>query len=428
MLPTDPEATARSPRGRRLGIGAWWLTGLALVVTLVAALAWVQGRPPVEAATAHAPEPPPEVPATVTVSPPPSATGVNPMSEVEVAATTGTLTEVTLVDEVDDDVPGVLSPDMRTWQPAIALDYGRTYTLTVSSRGPTGVPDSRTSTFTTLTPQEQTRVSFTRTSGAQLADGATYGVGTVIVARFDEAVPDRAAAEERLIVETEPAVEGSWYWMDDQRAHWRPKEYYRPGTKVTATADIFGADLGDGLYGEQNTRVSFRIGDSHVAIADDETKLISVYKNGELVRMIPTSMGKGGSETFGSKTISFWTQPGVYTVMDKANPVIMDSSTYGMPLDSPQGYRLAVNYAVRLTNSGIYVHELESTIWAQGNTNVSHGCLNVNADHARWFYEFSQPGDVFEVRNTGGGRLPIWQNGDWTASWDEWLAGSALQR
>lgn len=406
-----------------------WLTALAAVIALVTAMAWWQGESDRLAVDSpQPPEPPPAVPAAVTISPAAATTAVDPVVEARVTADTGTLTSVTLVSETGETVPGALSADSHSWVSTAALEYGRTYTLTVSSRGPTGVPDTRTSTFTTLTPQEQTRVTFTRTSGAQLAEGGTYGVGTVIVARFDEPVPDRAAAEERLIVETEPAVEGSWYWMDDQRAHWRPKEYYQPGTKVTATADIFGADLGDGLYGEQNTEVSFRIGDAHVSIADDETKMITVYKNGELVRTIPTSMGKGGSETFGSKTISFWTQPGVYTVMDKANPVIMDSSTYGMPLDSPQGYRLAVNYAVRLTNSGIYVHELESTIWAQGNTNVSHGCLNVNADHARWFYEFSQPGDVFEVRNTGGDRLPIWQNGDWTASWDEWLAGSALQR
>lgn len=427
--PTQLQAAASARRGRWPKLRTSRLIGLALVATLVATLAWLQSRPgPAETPTAHVPEPAPDVPATLAVSPPSSATRISPMSDVRVAATTGTLTEVTLADNGNNVVPGAISPDRRSWEPAIALEYGRTYTLTISSRGPTGIPATRTSTFTTLTPQEQTRVSFTRTSGAQLADGATYGVGTVIVARFDEPVPDRAAAEKRLTVKTDPAVEGSWYWMDGQRAHWRPREYYRPGTKVTATADIYGVNLGDGLYGEQNSRASFHIGDAHLSIADDETKQITVYKNGELVRTIPTSMGKGGSDTFGSKTISFWTQPGVYTVMDKANPVIMDSSTYGMPLDSPQGYRLAVNYAVRLTNSGIYVHELESTIWAQGNTNVSHGCLNVNADHARWFYEFSQPGDVFEVRNTGGDPLPIWQNGDWSGSWNEWLAGSALRR
>ncbi|NOR00327.1 L,D-transpeptidase [Mycolicibacterium fortuitum] len=273
-----------------------------------------------------------------------------------------------------------------------------------------------TSTVTELTAGEQTQVRFTTTSGARLVDGATYGVGTVIVANFDEPVADRAAAERRLSVKTVPSVDGSWYWMDSRHAHWRPQSYYRPGTEVAAAGGAEGAG-----------RVSFVIGESHVSIADDATKQIRVYRNDELVRTIPTSMGMGGSETVAGKTISFWTQPGVYTVMDKADTVVMDSSTYGLPVDSRLGYKLTVKNAVRLTNSGIYVHQLDSTVWAQGKTNTSHGCLNVNADNGRWFYEFSQPGDVFEVRNTGGEPLPIWQNGDWGVPWDKWLGGSALR-
>ncbi|OBB22907.1 hypothetical protein A5792_04735 [Mycolicibacterium peregrinum] len=269
---------------------------------------------------------------------------------------------------------------------------------------------------TELTAGEQAHVSFTATSGAALVDGGTYGVGTVIVANFDEPVADRIAAEERLSVKTVPSVDGSWYWMDSRHAHWRPQSYYSPGTEVVAASGDRGAG-----------RVSFRIGEAHVSIADDATKQIRVYRNDELVRTIPTSMGMGGSETVAGKTISFWTQPGVYTVMDKADTVIMDSSTYGLPVDSRLGYKVTVNNAVRLTNSGIYVHQLDSTIWAQGKTNTSHGCLNVNADNGRWFYEFSQPGDVFEVRNTGGDPLPIWQNGDWGVPWDKWLGGSALR-
>lgn len=405
-----------------------WSAGVALVITIVVAIGWLQIRSGSgEANTADMPPPPAAVPASVTISPPPRATGINPLTEVRVSASTGILTGVTLVDDTGDAVPASADSDSRIWAAAAPLEYGRTYTVTVSSSGPTGISTTHTSRFTTLTPQEQTRVTFTTTSGAALTDGGTYGVGTVVVARFDESVLDRAAAEERLSVTTVPAVEGSWYWMDDRRAHWRPKDYYRPGTEITAHADIFGAPLGDGLYGEQNSHASFRIGDSHVSIADDATKQISVYENGELIRTIPTSMGMGGSETIGGKKISFWTQPGVYTVMGKAESVVMDSSTYGLPVDSAEGYRTTVNYAVRLTSSGIYVHELQSTVWAQGNTNVSHGCLNVNADHARWFYEFSRPGDVFEVHNTEGDPLPIWQNGDWSVSWDEWLAGSALR-
>ena len=162
-----------------------------------------------------------------------------------------------------------------------------------------------------------------------------------------------------------------------------------------------------------------------VSYRNGQRTQVSVFSNGRLVRTMPTSMGMGGSETIGGRTISFWTQPGIYTVMDKANPVVMDSSTYGLPINSRLGYKQTINWATRISTDGIYLHQLEDTVWAQGNTNLSHGCLNLSADNARWFYDFSQPGDVVEVRDTGGAPLELWQNGDWSVPWPQWLAGSA---
>lgn len=401
-----------------------WTVCAVVAIVAVASFGWWMLSRPAPAAPAAAPPAP--VPARVTIEPRAHATGVDPLGVVRISATDGTLTGVRMTNDGGQSVPGVLTPDAQVWKPSVPLGYGRTYTLAVSSQGLGGVPANHTSVFTTLTPSKQTKVALTTTSGAALTDGSTYGVGTVVVAHFDEPITDRAAAQRRLTVTTQPAVEGSWYWMDDQNAHWRPEHYYTPGTTVTVSANVYGADLGGGLYGQEDTTASFTVGDSHVSIADDTTKTISVYDNGQLVRTIPTSMGMGGTETVGGQTLSFWTQAGTYTVMDKANPVIMDSSTYGLPINSRLGYKETIPYAVRLSNDGIYVHQLESTVWAQGNTNVSHGCLNVNADNAQWFYDFSQPGDVFEVRNTGGEPLQVWQNGDWSVPWDKWVAGSAL--
>lgn len=221
-------------------------------------------------------------------------------------------------------------------------------------------------------------------------------------------------------------MDGQWSWIDDQNVHWRPREYYAPGTTVTARADVYGVDLGNGLYGQDNRSCAFTIGDSHVSIADDTTKQVSVYVNGELARTMPTSMGRGGTETVNGRTIHFWTQSGTYTVLDKANPVVMDSSTYGLPVNSRLGYRETINYATRISNDGIYLHQLEDTIPQQVSTNMSSGCLNLNPDNARWFYDLSVIGDVVEVRNTGGPPLEQWQNGDWSVPWEQWGAGSAL--
>jgi lipoprotein-anchoring transpeptidase ErfK/SrfK len=372
-----------------------------------------------------APRPSPIVPAALSILPPAGATDVSPSGRVLVTANSGTLDTVQLINDAGKAVPGVMTPDAKAWKPTTQLGYGRTYTLTIAARGPGGMPSRQTSSFTTLTPSNQTELYLETTAGGLLQDGATYGVGTVVVAKFDEPIDNKANAEGHLVVTTNPPVAGSWNWIDDQTAHWRPQKYYTPGTSITVTADIYGAPLGDGLYGQDNEQVSFRIGDSHVSIADDTTKQVSVFDNGNLVRTMPTSMGMGGTETISGTTLSFWTPPGIYTVMDKANPVIMDSSTFGLPINSRLGYRETIPYATRISPDGIYLHQLNATVWAQGNTNTSHGCLNLNGDNAKWFYGFSVPGDVVEVRNTGGRPLQLWQNGDWSVPWDQWRKGSA---
>jgi lipoprotein-anchoring transpeptidase ErfK/SrfK len=375
-----------------------------------------------------APRPSPIVPAVLSIEPPADATDVSPSGRVLVTANSGTLDTVELVNDAGKSIAGVLTPDAKAWKPTSQLGYGRTYTLTVAARGPGGMPTRQTSSFTTLTPGNQTEVYLETTAGGLLQDGATYGVGAVVVAKFDEPITDKAAAEKHLQVTTTPKVAGAWSWIDDQTAHWRPEKYYAPGTSVTVTANIYGTPLGDGLYGQDDEQVSFRLGNSHVSIADDTTKQVSVFDNGKLVRTMPTSMGMGGTETIGGTTLSFWTPPGVYTVMDKANPVVMDSSTFGLPINSRLGYRVTIPWATRISTDGIYLHQLNDTVWAQGNTNTSHGCLNLNGDNAKWFYDFSVPGDVVEVRNTGGPPLKLSQNGDWSVPWSEWLKGSALNR
>ncbi|WP_405139769.1 Ig-like domain-containing protein [Nocardia sp. NBC_01388] len=368
----------------------------------------------------------PPVPSPITIAPVQGADKVDPAAPVQVTTASGVLSTVTLTNDDGKVIDGTFTPDKTAWKPNEQLGYGRTYTLKAEGMDVTGPTGPATSSFTTIKPGNQTKVYLNTTGGAALANGGTYGVGTVVVAHFDEPIPDKAAAEKHLTVTTTPPVDGAWYWMDSQNAHWRPKEYYAPGTKVSVAANIYGIEVGPGLFGQEDSKTSFTIGASHVSIADDNTHQVQVFENGNLIRTMPTSMGRGGSEVIAGKTFYFWTQPGVYTVMDKANPVIMDSSSYGLPINSRLGYKEAISWATRISTDGIYLHELDTTVWAQGNTDTSHGCLNLNADNAQWFFNFAQPGDVVEVRNTGGPTLDVWQNGDWGLPWDQWVAGSAL--
>lgn len=351
---------------------------------------------------------------------------VNPLAMPTATVLDGTITAVSLSDDWGNVVEGQLSPDRMSWTPVERLKFARSYTLAVDSKSNSGVALSRSSTFSTLAPNNYAHPYLEVAGGFAINENQKYGIGTVVRAHFDEPIADKALAEKNMVVTTNPPVPGSWFWVDDYVAHWRPENYYAPGTRVSVALNMFGLKLGDGLYGQADATNTFTIGDAHVAIANDITKQISVYDNGKLVRTMPTSMGRGGTSFIAGKTFHWWTPPGVYTVIDKGEVVTMDSSTYGIPPGTADSYKRKIGYATRISLDGVYLHQLDDTVWAQGNTNLSHGCLNLSGENAKWFFEFVQPGDVVEVRFTGGPPLEPNQNGDWSVPWGEWIKGSAL--
>ncbi|MFN3601397.1 MAG: Ig-like domain-containing protein [Dietzia sp.] len=403
------------------------LAPLAFLAGLLAVLLVVTGCT-IPVPTGSAGEPTPTetseapAPATLQVTPADGATDVAVVDGVRALVENGSLTEVVLTNDAGKEIDGELSQDASSWEPAVTLGYGRTYTLDVTYRGETGGPKTDTRTFTMADPQAILRPSLVSTGGGALESDREYGVGIIVAAKFDQPVADRETVEEYMTVTTEPAVEGNWFWLDDATAHWRPRDYYETGTRVKVELDTEGRNLGGGQWGGESAEVDFTIGDRRVAISDDETKTVSVFHNQELVKTMPTSMGKGGWATHNGVSMHFWTQRGTYTVLDKASTVLMDSSSYGLPLDV--GYRVTVDHGVRLTNNGIYFHALEESMWAQGNTNVSHGCLNLSPENAAWYFDQAVAGDVVEVRNTGGPELELRQNGDWTVPWSTWQKGS----
>jgi lipoprotein-anchoring transpeptidase ErfK/SrfK len=338
----------------------------------------------------------------------------------------GKITEVSLSDDWGNAVEGKISPDGKSWEPTQRLNFSRYYTLSVNSKSSSGVPLARTTNFQTLVPNNYVQPYIEVQGGFAPNEDVRYGVGTIVVAHYDEGIKNKALAEKHMIVRTDPPVQGSWYWVSDSVAHWRPETYYKAGTRINVELNMFGLDLGDGLYGQADAKANLTIGDAHIAVANDITKQVSVFENGKLVRTMPTSMGRGGTTTIGDKTFAWWTPPGVYTVLDKADVVTMDSATYGVPAGSAVSYKRKIGWATRISTDGIYLHHLDDTLWAQGNTNLSSGCLNLNGENAKWYFDMVQPGDIVEVRYTGGPPLTLAQGGDWSIPWSEWVKGSAL--
>ena len=267
---------------------------VVLLLALVAAACAPAADQPAGPAT---PPPGPEI----TVSPADGAAAVNPLEPVSVATIGGTLETVTLTNDEGRVIEGIFTPDRLSWKPGVPLGYGRTYTALVTAVGDQGVRSEKTSTFSTVTPGNQTKPTFVTSGGNLIADGGTFGVGAVIVTHFDEPISDRVAAEKALHVQTTPPVTGSWYWADDQNVHWRPENYWTPGTRVTVRADVYGIPLGEGLFGQEDATTSFTIGDAHISVADDTTKQVTVTDNGQVVRTMPTSMGRGGTESWAGR-------------------------------------------------------------------------------------------------------------------------------
>ena len=337
------------------------------------------------------------------------AVGVPVDRPVTMTAGDGVLDTVTMVNEQGELVDGQLSADALTWATTEPLGYNKQYTLNAEARGLGGIARN-SMTFQTASPENLTMPYVLPN------DGEVVGIGQPVAIRFDEDIPDRLAAQKAIKVTTNPPVEGAFYWLNNREVRWRPAKYWKPGTTVEVAVNTYGVDLGDGLFGQEDITTRFSIGDEVIATADDNTKTLTVRRNGEVVRTMPLSMGKDSTPT----------DNGTYIIGDRYSHLIMDSSTYGVPVNSPEGYRLEVDWATQMSYSGIYVHSAPWSVGSQGRANVSHGCLNVSPANAIWFYDNTKRGDLVEVVNTVGPTLSGTDGlGDWNIPWEQWRAGNA---
>ena len=331
-------------------------------------------------------------------------TGVEPAEPVKVTAVAG-LDSVTMTNESGKEVEAEFNDDKSEWTTTEPLGYGRTYT--VEARDTEG--QKVVSSFSTLSPDA--------TVHAYLGplDGATVGVAQAVTIRFDTAIQDTKAVEDLIEVETSNGTDGAFFWLDPYEVRWRPKEYWEPGTEVSVKANIYGHEMGKGLYGAQDSETHFTIGDKVEAVVDNGDKTLRVYANDELVKEFPVSLGTDNVHD---------TPNGTYVVGEEHEKLTMDSRTYGLALDAG-GYVTPVDYATQLSYSGIYVHSAPWAIGALGSYNQSHGCINASYDNAKWFQNYVKRGDPVVVKNTAGGTLTPYDGlGYWNLDWEQRSGGS----
>ncbi|RAW17851.1 L,D-transpeptidase [Phytoactinopolyspora halophila] len=317
------------------------------------------------------------------------------------------------------ELTGSVADDGHTWTSERRPDPGQNYELTITASDHFGRSHTLSDEFTVAEVPEGDRL----TLSMQPSNESVVGVGAPIVIRFDQSVTEREAVEREMHVSSNPQVVGSWHWVNDSEAHFRPKDYWPAGTAVAVDLELNGVQAGDGLWGGRSYHLKFDVGEERIAEVDADEYDMSMNVDGETQETWDTSLGEP----------DFATRNGTYVILEKFEERNMTSCSANITCDEddPEYYDVDTDWAVRLSYSGTFVHSAPWSEGDQGEDNVSHGCINLNESNAETFYEMARYGDVVTVENSTRGPDDLVERGDpgmvdWNQSWDEYVAGSAL--
>ncbi|WP_371576797.1 Ig-like domain-containing protein [Streptomyces sp. NBC_01314] len=348
--------------------------------------------------------------AVVSIAPKNGADSVTTSGALKVSAAKGKLSEVTVENDKGDKIAGEISGDGATWTPSIHLNSATEYKVHAIAKDTEGREAAEDSSFTTLTPKNTFVGIFTP------EDGSKVGVGMPFSIRFTRGITAPKDVEKAITIKTEPAVDVKGHWFGNDRLDFRPEKYWKAGTKVTVDLNLDGVEGRDGVYGEQSKKVSFTIGRSQVSVVDVKKLTMKVSRDGKVIKTIPVTTGKPGMESWNGQMV----------ISERLRVTRMNGETvgYGGEYDIKD-----VPDAMRLTNSGTFIH---GNYWggdAFGNYNASHGCIGLRDTRGgydrkapgAWFFDNSMVGDVVVVKNSND-RTVDPDNGynGWNMAWSKW--------
>lgn len=200
------------------------------------------------------------------------------------------------------------------------------------------------------------------------------GVAYPVTVTFAGPIANRLAAEHSIRFISPATPSGSFQWLNDRVVQWNPSGYWPAHSNIVVLAG--------------GAKMTVETGAEVKGVADIDAHTFTVSIDGQVVRTMPASMGKPRHPT----------PRGSFTALEKDSSVVMDSRTIGIPLNDPEGYRLTVYNAVRVTWGGVYVHSAPWSVASQGNSNVSHGCINLSPDNAAWYFDTVHVGDPIIVQ------------------------------
>ena len=330
----------------------------------------------------------------------------------------GKLTDVKMtVSEAGTDVAGAISADGKSWKPAKQLERGTKYRISATAKDSDGRTSAANSIFTTV----DSANSFIGTYAPD--NGTTVGVGMPVSFNFDKVISDTKAVQSHITVTSSSGQQVVGHWFGAQRLDFRPKDYWKAGSKVTMKIDLDGVQGAKGVYGVQKKTVTFTVGRSQVSTVDVNTQTMTVVRDGKTLKSVPISAGSPEHSTYNGQMV----------ISEKFRQTRMNGSTvgYGGEYDISD-----VPDAMRLTTSGTFVH---GNYWYnQGNPpfgreGTSHGCVGLadaqgaqSDTPAHWFFDNSLVGDVVVVKNSPDKTVAP-DNGlnGWNMSWSAWTSGSA---
>ncbi|MYT33394.1 MULTISPECIES: Ig-like domain-containing protein [unclassified Streptomyces] len=366
--------------------------------------------------------------AKITITPPDGSTDTG-LNDAKVTASGGKLTDVTMTKVVahqdeknhPQTVKGTLSADGSSWKPGQALSRATTYKVTAHAVDAQGRVAVENSTFTTVAPTNSFIGNFTP------EDGSTVGVGMPVSINFDKPVKNRQAVQSAITVASSSNQQVVGHWFGNKRLDFRPKDYWKPNSQVTMKLALGGVEASPGVQGIQNKTVHFTVGHSQVSTVDAKTHLMTVVRDGRTIKTIPISSGSAEHPTYN----------GAMVISEMFKQTRMNGSTVGFTKTDGKGeYDIPdVPHAMRLSNSGTFIH---GNYWGKGifgKVNTSHGCIGLKdvkggndpSTDGAWFFAHSQLGDVVKVINSPDKAIQP-DNGlnGWNMSWSQWVAGSAV--
>ncbi|MFI5973081.1 Ig-like domain-containing protein [Streptomyces sp. NPDC051452] len=314
-------------------------------------------------------------------------------------------------------VPGAISADGSTWKPKEQLERGTKYRIGATAKDADGRTAAANSIFTTVSKDHSFIGTYTPDNGA------TVGVGMPVSFDFNKAITDKKAVQSHITVSSSSGQQVVGHWFGNQRLDFRPREYWKAGSKVTMRIDLDGVKGAEGVTGVQKKTVTFTVGRSQVSTVDARTQTMTVVRDGRTIKSVPISAGSPQHTTYNGQMV----------VSEKFTQTRMDGSTvgFGGEYDIPD-----VPHAMRLTGSGTFIH---GNYWYDkgnppfGRQGTSHGCVGL-ADvqgaqgdtSAKWFFDNTLVGDVVIVKNSPDTTVSP-DNGlnGWNMAWSAWTAGSA---